>query len=501
MNSLKNKKFFMLLASVLVLVTVAALVPSTALAEDAPETTSASVLLMDLDADRVLYAKNDTERRAPASLAKLMTVLLAVEAYERDTVGLSDPVTVGSDIYFDISYDGITLDLQPGEQLTFEQLLYCAMTASSNESCNVLAEYLSGDVQTFVERMNSRAQELGCTDTHFVNTHGMPAEGQYTTARDMALIAKAALQLSLFRRLSAATSYTIPATNMSDQRELSNSNGLINSKSQYYYEYASGIKTGYTDAAGYCLVATATNDGRQLLSVVMGGISYVADDGRTLTTNYTDTRSLLNWGFNNFSYQEVLSTLRLVAELPVELGLGTSTVILRPETGIKALLPNDADLSKVQVTPTIYENGTLTAPVEQGTVLGEIAVSFDGVDYGKVNLIANTTVELDRTAFMLREVRSTLSNKYVRLGITVILVMIILYIAFIVYYNIRRRSKRRAAADLARERIERYRDGQDGSQGASAPRAPVRETTIGKSFEEIEAAHRRRDEENSRPRR
>ncbi len=492
MNCFFHKKTAGLLAFALVFFLMAALVPAHARAIDDPETTSKSVLIMDLDADRVLYSRNDTERRAPASLTKIMTVYLACEAYDNGVVGLEDIVTVGSDVYFDIASDGATLDLQPGEQLTFEQLLYCALVASSNESCNVLAEHLSGSVSAFVERMNARARELGCTDTNFMNTHGMPAEGHYTTAHDLALIAKAALKLSLFKRVAATSSYTVPATNMSDARQLTNSNGLIDPQSYYFYEYASGIKTGYTDAAGYCLIATAANDGRQLLSVVLGGESFIAEDGRTLTTNYTDTRNLLNWGFHNFSYQEILSTLRLVTEMEVELGLGTSTVILRPEKSIEALLPNDSDLSKVVVTPTYFQDGPLTAPVEQGTVLGEISVSFDGVDYGKVNLIANTTVELDRTAYMLREVRETLSNKYVRLGITVILVFLILYAAFIVYYNIRRRSKRRAAANLAKERIRRYRDGEG---------ADVRETTIGKSFEEIEAAHRRRQEDEARPRR
>lgn len=496
MNCFFHKNTARFFAFILTFILMAALIPSRASAIDDPETSSASVLVMDLDADRVLYSRNDTERRAPASLTKIMTVFLACEAYDNGSVGLEDVVSVGSDVYFDISSDGVTLDLKAGEELTFEQLLYCAMVASSNESCNVIAEHLSGSVSAFVERMNVRAQELGCTDTHFVNTHGMPAEGHYTTAHDLALIAKAALKLSLFKRVVATTSYTVPATNMSEARNFTNSNGLINPQSYYYYEYASGIKTGYTDAAGYCLIATATNDGRQLLSVVLGGESFIAEDGRTLTTNYTDTRALLNWGFRNFSYQEILSTLRLVTEMEVELGLGTSTVILRPEKSIEALLPNDADLSKVVVTPTYFEKGPLTAPVEQGTILGEISVSFDGVDYGKVNLIANTTVELDRTAFIFREVRNTLSNKYVRLGITVILVFIILYAAFIVYYNIRRRSKRRAAANLAKERIQRYRgDGEEADTGKG-----VRETTIGKSFEEIEAAHRRRDEE-SRPRR
>ncbi len=499
MNDLMNRFPIKLLAFALILALAAALLPSPALAVEEPEITSAAAIVIDLDADKVLYSKNETERRVPASMVKIMTLMLAIEEYERGTVALTDTVVVGSDVYFDIASDGSTLGLQAGEELTFEQLLYCAFLASANEGCNALAEFIAGDVSAFVERMNDRAIELGCTDTHFVNTHGMPAAGQYSTAKDLAVITRAALKLALFKRVAATATYTIPATNMSDERVLETSNGLISSGSMYYYEPATGVKTGYTDEAGFCLVATAARDGRQLLSVVLGGQSQIAEDGRTVTTNFTDTRALFSWAFSNFSYQELLPTVKPIAEIPVKLGLGTSSVVLWPEKNVEALLPNDADLKLVELKPIIYDEGPLTAPVLQGTILGELSVSFEGVDYGTVNLVAKNTVELDRTAYIGAEIRETLHNKYVRIGITVIVILLILYAAFIVYYNFRRMAKRRRAASLARERIEQYRESQ-GAPPADTP--PVRETTIGKSFEEIEAYHRRRDEENSKiPRR
>lgn len=477
---IKKYTSVLLLASLAILF-MAPAVSARARAVDDPEVASAAAVLWDLDAEQYLYTKNADEQRAPASITKVMTVLLAVEAYERGEITLSDTVTVGDDVYFDISADGSSAGLKAGEELTVEQLLYCAIVSSANESCNVIAEYMAGDVASFVELMNSRALELGCTATHFTNTHGMPDDSQYSTARDLSLICAAALKHNLFKRICATASYKLPATNKSEERSFTNGNNLINQKSYYYYEYASGIKSGFTASAGYCLAAAATKEGRQLLCVVLGGESFVAEDGRTLTTNFLDARTLFDWGFDEFSYQEVLSTMRLIAEKPVKLGRGVSSVILRPEKSVTALLPNDADLSQVQLTPVIYDQGPLTAPVEQGQILGEVAVSFDGVNYGKVNLVANTKVELDRAAYIGSEIKSTLANKYVRLGITVFVVMLILYTAFIIYYNIRRRNKRRVAEQLAKRRIEEIRQAQM--------------TSTGKSFEEIEDRHRRQFED------
>ncbi len=478
MRILKKRLFIMLLTAALLLSAVASLSPS-ARALDDPAILAEASLLVDMDTGSVLYAMNETDRRAPASLTKIMTVLLAIEASERGDIALTDIVTVSDDVYSDIGPDGSSVGLKAGEQLTFEQLLYCAMLASANEGCNAIAEAVAGDIGTFVSMMNSRATELGCTSTNFVNTHGMPNDGHYTTAQDLSLIASEAMDHSLFRRIVSTQSYTVPATNLSVERVLRNTNNLLASNSTYYYEYATGVKTGNTEAAGYCLVATATQEGRDLMAIILGAKTVTLEDGRTQVQSFTEARRLLEWGFENFSYRDLLTTMKLLAEVPVELGLGAGSVVLRPEKNVTALLPNDIDLDDVKLDTKLYNNAPLKAPVEQGTVLGEVSVSFNGVDYGTVNLIANTKIELDKAAFIGAEVKSTLSNKYVRLGITLFIILLILYLAFIFYYNIRRRNKRRVAAELARERVEAYRRSQEPSTG--------------KSFEEIEARHKERE--------
>ena len=479
MNTVFSRKCFrglcLLLAAALILLALLSAAPAASALED-PALDAAVALLVDMDNGAILFGKNETESRSPASMVKIMTALMAIEAYERGDIGLTDLCTVNESAFSDIDEDGSTAGFQVGEEIPFEALLYSIMLVSANEGCNVIAEAVDGTVSSFVARMNARALELGCTGTNFANTHGMPNENCYSTAYDLYLITMEAMTHNLFKRICSSKSYVIPATNLSEERVIRNGNSLLNSESTYYYEYASGVKTGYTASAGYCAIATASKDGRDLLSVILGAQSAVAEDGRTEIRSYTDTKRLMNWGFDNFNYRDLLTTMKLMAEIPVKLGRGASSVVLRPEENVVALLPSDADLTQVKLEPKLYDEGPLTAPVEKGAVLGEVTVTFNGQNYGTVNLIANTAVELDRAAYIGSEIMNTLRNKYVRLTITVLVVLLILYVAFIIYYNIRRVNKRKVANELARQRIQEYRRAQ----------------STGMSFEEIEA--RRRNE-------
>lgn len=452
-----------------------------------PDIQAEAALLVESTTGQILYQKNIDARRAPASLTKIMTVMLAIESYTAGDVSLDDVVTVSSNAYAGITADGSTAGLQEGEELSFLELLYCAMLASANEACNVLAEYLAGDIDSFVDRMNQRAAELGCTGTHFVNTHGMPNDNHYSTAYDLYLITRNAMSLPLFEDIVSVHSHTVPATNLSEARQLTSTNMLLNPNSRYYYEHASGVKTGHTDAAGYCLISTASNEDRHMISVVLGANSVVIEDGTTQVQSFSETIRLFDWGFENFSYQEILSTMNLVTEVPVRLARGRSSVVLRPAESISALLANDVDINSAVLTPTVYNvenNQELFAPIDQGTVLGSVSVFLDGVDYGSVNLVANTAVTLDKLAYIKYEISSTLSNTWVRLFIILLFLLLGLYIAFIIIYNKNRRKRKKAADILARKRIEELRRG----EGAST----------GHSFEEIEDRHRANAEETSK---
>lgn len=444
------KKFRLAICVLLAALTLGLVTPA-AFALDDPgiDTTYAAVLLAeDGNQETVLYTKNENERLYPASLTKVMTVLLAVEDIEAGKIALTDPVTAQPGFDFDMIVGGSSVYIMQQETMTLESLLYCAMVASANDACNVIAQYVSGTISDFVERMNARAAEVGCTGTHFVNTHGLPDANHYTTAWDFSRILREAAKHELFMTIASAVNYTVPDTNVSSERKLESTNSLINPTNPLYpgdwgYQYAKGIKTGHTNDAGYCLASSAEKDGVQLLSVVLKADAFQQEDGSWYYGNFADTRTLFEWGFNNFSYQDVLRSTETVTEVPVAMGADAETVTARPSSSVRALLPNDVELSTVERTitlsPDVAANG-LTAPVEAGQVVGEISVSRDGVVLGSSPLVTTTSVELSRMEYMKEQLRETLRTPGVILAFWTLVLLFALYMLVVVRY----RSKRRA---------------------------------------------------------
>ena len=241
----------------------------------APNTNASCAIVMELDGGRVLYGKNEKLAADPASLTKIMTVLLVAEAVERGDVSLDDKVPIGNDYMNGIPEDDEgPLKLSPGESLSLRDLMYCAMLVSSNEACNVMAVHVSGSVDGFVTLMNKRAKELGCTDTRFVNTNGLFRPGHYSSASDLAIIAREALGHELILEICGTREYTVPATETHDARQLQNTNGLINPNSYYgsgfVYSGAFGLKTGHTTQADYCLAGAAEKNGGWSAFVLLG---------------------------------------------------------------------------------------------------------------------------------------------------------------------------------------------------------------------------------------
>lgn len=477
------KKFrFSAILLILALI-MTAMAPSAAALDD-PDVESYAGVLMSIDGDTetVLYTKNEQDLVYPASLTKIMTVLLAVEAIEAGTVSLTDPVTANPGFNSDQIAGGTTVYLGLGEVMPLGDLLYCAMVASANEVCNVIGEYIGGSVSAFVERMNQRAAELGCTNTHFTNTHGLPDPDHYTTAWDFSLIAREAVSHDLFMEICNTVEKTIPATNLAAERQLSNTNSLINANNplypgDYLYEGAAGVKTGHTTDAGYCLVSTAERDGVRLLSVVMNAQAYQLDDGSWYYGHFADTTLLFDWGFDNFSYQEIVKSTEIVAEVPVTMGADTDTVSVRPSTAIKEMLPNDVDLSAFDRTITITSEATgeeLTAPVSAGQVLGEITVSRDGVVYGSSNLVASTAVELSRTQYMKTQLAETLRLPAVIITFWILVALFTLYILLVVRYRAKRRAYMRRLANARAAALDLEEDDEDDDAVFQQPARPVR---------------------------
>lgn len=244
-----------------------------------------SGILVDLDTQEILYSKNIDKQLYPASITKIMTTLVAMESSSPE-----ETVTFSQHALDSIEWDSSNIGCRLNETLTMEQCWYAMLLNSANEVCCGVAEHVAGSIESFVERMNQKASELGCTGTHFSNTNGLPDENHYTTAHDMALIAAAAFQNETFRTVFTTRQYEIPPTpQYTEPRYLYNHHKMMQPDTEYYYEGCLGGKTGYTDDALNTLVTVASRDGKTLLCVTM------RTQGRQV---YTDTASLFDYGFS-----------------------------------------------------------------------------------------------------------------------------------------------------------------------------------------------------------
>ena len=302
----------------------------------ASDISSTAAIVMETSTNTVLYSKNADQALYPASAVKVMTCLMALE-----NSSLDDQVTMTATGVSGVTDGGANISAQLDEVFTMEQCLYAIMVASANDIALQVAEHISGSIEDFVAAMNTRAQELGCTNTVFTNPTGLPDENQHTTAHDMALIMEAAMANDTFRTIAQTTSYTIPATNVSGgDRVLTNNFTMINSSSDSYYEPCIGGKEGYTEASGSTLVCEASKNNMKLVCVVLNGASGVTDD---------EAIALLNYGFDNFT------PLTLPDDDFNRLSGGT--VIVPAGTGADALTTEDSS-SDGQITRQYYFGGT-----------------------------------------------------------------------------------------------------------------------------------------------
>lgn len=426
---------------------------------DAPEVTSATIYMADPDSSYVYYQRNALGKVAPASLTKVMTALLVVEAVERGEVSLQEQVTAEAGFDHDMIEGGSTAGILEGEVLTIEELLYCTMLVSANEATNILAMYLCGDIQTFVDRMNARAEELGCIATHFANPHGLPHEDHYSTAYDLFLITKEALTHNLFTTLCGTDKYTVPATNLSDERILVNTNGLITTEGKYgttyYYDYATGVKTGHTNEAGYCLISTAVKNQISPICVIMGGTATQVSKKVTEYSAFSDTIKLYDWVFSNYIRMELLDDDTVVTATPVRLSSDGDSVKLRARSPVTGVLPQGADLSGVETTVTLYSED-VSAPLTEGQVLGEVSVSLDGIYYGTAYLVTTRAMDLSYLASMMDTIGNTLANPVVLIVILTLLLLAVLYITSVIRYRrkFRRQQRELEAARLQRQKLQ-----------------------------------------------
>ncbi len=447
---MKTRRFFSLFLSLLII----ALLTVPALAADGDtgsiaegEIRAKAALLIDPDTEEILYARNIHERLYPASLTKIMTCLLVLEAIDDGTLTRDKVLTASETAINAVPADGSNVGIKPGEELTVEELLYCIMLSSANEGCNIFAEAVSGTIDAFVEKMNAKAAALGCEDTHFVNTNGLPDSNHYTTAWDLYLITKEARKHPDFMPLVNTAHHEVPATNLHEARSLWSTNYLIcgyRTKS-YLYPGAEGIKTGSTSAAGYCLVSSATKNGRGVVSVVLGAeqVERVGEeDGKPykVTESFSETVRLFDWGFDNFSRQVIVTADELVCEVPVTLSQEQNAVKVHPDQEIARLLPKELEGHlEEEMERKITHVDSVEAPVTKGQVLGQMTISYNDTVYATVNLLADEDVAASPLLVFRRDLLEFLHRPIVWAAAAAALLLILVIIVVRVRASSRQR--------------------------------------------------------------
>ncbi len=430
-------------------------VPASAL-ED-PDIRAKAALLVEAETGTILYDKNCHDELSIASTTKIMSALLVFEAIDRGELRLDQSITATASALRGLPEDGSTADIVEGETLTVEQLLYCMLVISANETCNILGEAVAGSVEGFVERMNQRAQELGCQNTHFANTTGLTQSGHYSSAYDLYLITRQAMQYDEFMTMVNTKSYEIPPTNKTEEeRVLHSTNALISNwrLAGYLYSGAQGIKTGSTDAAGQCLVSSAVRGSRTLISVVLGAERVEKENGSGyIVESFTETARLFDWGFDNFSAQQVLDKNELVQEVQVSLSKEVGSVAVHPAEDASAMLPKDIDISALTRTITL-DNDPALAPIAAGDRLGEITVSYNGTDYVTVPLLAVADVSASRFLLAGHTISEFFSQRSARIAVIALLV---LAVALVLWFRIYGRNRRYGKGGNTQYRHHTYR--------------------------------------------
>ncbi|WP_418824725.1 D-alanyl-D-alanine carboxypeptidase family protein [Paratractidigestivibacter faecalis] len=403
-------------------------------ADQAPELSAQAAYLYDRTTGTVLLDKNADERHYPASMTKIMTALITLEH-----ANLTDEVTVEQSDLDMITVDSSNAGLKAGEKTTVENLLACLLLPSANESAYTLARHVAGDYQSFVNMMNDKAAELGCTGTHFVNPCGLHDDDHYTTAHDMALILTAASQNADFVRISGSATWDLPETNMNPARTIKNTNLLVNAESSLHLEGVTCGKTGYTGDAGRCLAAGAFKDGLDVVGVVMA-----APESEGSAAAISNMHDLLSWGLSAWQTTSIVNAGDVLGASAVRLSKDGEKLNVSAADAIVATLP--AGTTEDDLDVAFSWQGPLTAPVEAGEPLGTAAVSFQGRELATIGAVAAFGMRLSIPAFVM----DWLSDP-----IHMVIVVVALVALFVLVGLLASRGSRRRQRDLRREHDRR----------------------------------------------
>lgn len=422
---------------------------NSALWPKAPKVEADTAILMDMSTGLVLYEKNSQKKEYPASITKIMTTLLALE-----NCSMGEIVTFSHDSVFGIETGSSHIGIDEGEKLTMEQCLYAIMLASANEVSWGVGEHIAGSISEFAKMMNARAKELGCVNTNFVNANGLHDDDHYTCAYDMALIARAAMNLPMFCKITSTQKYTIPPTNKhKTENAFLNHHQMIYGYKypQFEYEYCTGGKTGYTSDAGNTLVTFAQKDGIRLVCVVMRA----SGPSSSLTENeYTDTTSLFDFAFENYTQYELTSDSVISPEdsplfTTYNPFFNPDTSPLRIGENACVLLPNSAEFEDAEQTVELYDNIELK---EGENIIGRVSYTYGGKVVGSTDILFDkkdsTALTFSQKTKKVDDTEVTASNRFNLKPIIIIAIIVVIALfIWLYFFIINRRNKKRSKYD------------------------------------------------------
>lgn len=417
-----KKRFAGFLAVLVIAVTLA--LPASAMQGYTPdfEPTAEGAYIVNLDTNIVVYQKDSEKQLTAASLTKMMTMLLLLKNYQDQLDTATGEMTRAID---DILYrtPGASLaDIRPGESVTLRNLLYAMELPSGNEAAYIAAFFMGGTVENFVAMMNEEAKALGCTGTVFTDPCGLDT-GNVTTARDAYLILRALIQYDAFVEIAGTSSYWMPAnTQHAEPYIILSSNKMLTQGTTYYRSYTQGGKTGSLSEGWQNFASWHTQNGETYISVMLHSSADQEVDPRPALT---ETGTLMDWVFQTFTIQSALDTTRPITERPIRYSTETDTIMLYPADDMMTLLPADGGAALTEQTFSLPEY--LTAPIEQGDVVGTVTLSINGEKLGTVDLIAGSTVSRNQVLYTLTKVGEFFSGTYFKVVVILTMIVVAVY--------------------------------------------------------------------------
>lgn len=428
-----KKIFSIFFACFLVICTVFSPISASAYEVTTFDITAEAGMLVSLDTGEILWEKNADQKMYPASITKIMTAILMVES---DKWNPEAKVTLSKSALKLTLGTGLAVSLlQEGEEFTQLDLLYMVLMSSFGDCAYLAAEVYGGSQEGFADMMNKKAKELGLNGTHYTNPVGLHEEGTYTTARDTYKLVCHAKKYDIINEIVAKSRYKL-VTTKGTTRTLSTTNFLLDPATNYYYKSATGFKTGFTNAAGRCLVSTASYNGYNYMCILLK-----CPNDRQKRHEFVESKELYNWAFQNFSFKEIAKSNEPVCEIPVEGSMETDFLPLYFDKPFVSVLPNDADESTI-VVETHFNSKTVKAPIKKGEVIGYAEIKYAEKVIGKVDLLAGQNVEESGLLKFWEFIKNFFTSTFMIVVYIIIGVAIFGFILIVVIINLPRKKRK-----------------------------------------------------------